>query len=164
MTAATRTFAARTGGLVAVVALLSGLTACAAEPSLKLVAPTMAPDQSVSEACAISGEEVDRITHETEEQIRQGVEQAGADLAAGRIPSFEFLAPPADEALAEVSEQISNLEVLDAIENVRVELQDFGEIERPESLLTTPGYIAALGSQLNDLAQAGKTLQGLCVQ
>lgn len=149
---------------MAVAALLGGLTACTAEPALQRVAPTMAPDQSVSEACAISGDEVDRITRETEEQIRQGVEQAGADLAAGRVPSFDFLATPVDEALAEVSAQISNLEVLDAIENVRTELRGFSEIERPESLLSTPGYVAALGAQLNELAQAGRTLQSLCVQ
>ena len=157
-------FPARTGGLVTVAALLGGLTACAAAPALELAAPTMAPDQSVSEACAISGDEIARITRDTEAQLREGIEQAGADLAAGRIPTFEFLAPPVDEALADVSEQISNLEVLDAIAQLRNELSGFSEIERPESLLSTPGYVAQLGTQLNELVQAGKTLQTLCVE
>ncbi len=155
--------ASRTAGLLAVAVALSTLTACASEPEPRFIAPTMAPDQSVAEACAVSGAEIDRITRQTEEQLRAGIEQAGADLAAGRVPSFEFLATPIDDAVAQVERQITNSEVLDAINEVREALQGFGDIERPDTLLGTPGYVGALTSQLNKLAQAGSRLQSICV-
>lgn len=157
------TLSSRSAGLLAATALIGGLTACATEVPLEIASPTMAPEQSVDEACAISGEDIDRITRETEEQLRAGIDQAGADLAAGRIPSFEFLAGPIDEAVAEVEAQISNAEVVEAIGRLRAALQGFGEIERPESLLSTPGYVAALGAQLNEVVNAGSELQSLCI-
>lgn len=160
----TASLAARVGGLLTAAALATGITACAAEPPLGITAPTMAPDQSIAEACAISGEEVDRITREAESQIRQGIEQAGSDLASGKTPSFEFLSESIDQTVAEVEQQITNSEVLAALGEVRTALQGFGEIAPPDSLLGAPGYIASLGGQLSELSTAGRELQQLCTE
>src|SRR5690606_29240709 len=109
------TFTLRAGGLIAAAILASSLMACAAEPEIKFVSPTMAPEQSLIEAGAISGEEVDRLTHEAEQQIRGSWEQAGAELASGQIPSVDALTGTLNDTLAEVEGQISNAEVLESI-------------------------------------------------
>ena len=156
------TFAARTGGLIAVATLASSLMACASEPELKFVAPTMAPEQTLIEACAISGAEVDRLAREAEKQISEGLAQAGAELSNGEIPSVEALSGSLDDTLAEVEGQITNSEVLASVTQVREAMQGFQDIAKPESALGVPGYIASLGSQLNELANAGKQLQTIC--
>ena len=156
------TFALRAGGLIAAATLASSLMACAAEPEIKFVSPTMAPEQSLIEACAISGEEVDRLTLEAEQKIRGSLEQAGAELASGQIPSIDALTGTLNDTLAEVEGQISNAEVLDSIAQVREAMRGFQDIAKPESALGVPGYVASLGSQLNELAKASKQLQALC--
>ncbi len=156
------TFAVRAGGLIAAVSLASSLMACSAEPELKFVSPTMAPAQTLSEACAISGEEVDRLTLEAEKQMRGALEQAGADLANGQIPSIDALSGSLDDTLPEVEGQISNSEVLASVAQVREAMRGFQDIAKPETAIGVPGYIASLGSQLNELAKAGKQLQALC--
>lgn len=160
----TASLATRVGGLLTAIVLTGAVTACAAELPLGITAPTMAPDQSVSEACAISGEEVDRITREAESQIRQGIEQASSDLASGKTPSFEFLSESIDQTVAEVEQQITNSEVLASLGEMRTVLQGFGEIAPPDSLLDAPGYIASLGGQLSKLSTVGRDLQRLCAE
>lgn len=156
------TFAARTGALLTVAALAGMLTACAAEPALTFTAPTMAPEQSLVDACSVSGTEVERLTQQTEQQVRQGVEEAGAKIANGELPSIEVLTGPLEEALAQIESQVSNSEVLAAVGEVRAAMQGFQDIKTPDSALGVPGYLAELGTQVNELAQAGKRLQTLC--
>lgn len=155
-------FGLRAGGVLAVAALASSLTACAAEPALKFVAPTMAPEQSLVDACSVSGVELERLTAETEQQIRQGIEEAGAQLTNGELPSIDILSGPLNDALAEIEAQVSNSEILAAVGEVRVAMQGFQYIEKPESAIGVPGYLAALGSQASELARASSELQSLC--
>lgn len=136
--------------------------ACAAEPELKFVAPTMAPEQTLIEACEVSGEEVDRLTLDAEQQIRNRLEQTGAELASGQVPSVDALSETLDDTFAEIEAQISNSEVLASVAQVRESMRGFQDITKPESALGVPAYVASLGSQLNELAKAGKQLQTLC--
>lgn len=159
----TPSLAIRVGGVIASSSLLACLAACAAQPTLNITMPTMAPDQSLAEACAISGEEVDRITREVETQIQSAIDQAGSEISAGNLPSFELFAEPIDTAIAEIEVQITNPDVLDAIGELRTSVQGFADIERPESALGYPGYLSELGSQMNKLASAGEQLQSLCI-
>ncbi len=155
-------FAARVGGILMVSVLACSVTACAAEPELHFTSPTMAPEQTILEACAISGDEINRLTAEAEQQIRAGIEQAGADLASGQLPKIDVFSDTFDSTLAEIEAQISNAEVVAAIDNVRAAAQGFGEIQAPDSMLGAPGYITSLVKQSGELAQAGKDLQALC--
>ena len=155
-------FAVRAGGLLAVAALAGMLTACAAEPALTFTAPTMAPEQNLVDACSVSGAQVDRLTAETEQQIRRGIEDAAAKLASGELPSVEVLTGPLEGALSEIEAQVTNSEVLAAVGAVRDALQGFQDITAPDSALGVPGYLADLGSQVNALTEAGKRLQSLC--
>lgn len=155
-------FVVRAGALIAAAAIVSSLMACSAEPELKFVSPTMAPVQTIVEACAITGEEVDRLTLETEQRFRDALDQARADIAAGQMPSTDALSGTLGETLTEIEKQISNAEVLTAITQLREAAQGFRDIAQPESALAVPGYLGSLGSQLNELAQAGKQLKTLC--
>lgn len=156
--------ALRTAGLLGTtVALAGALTACGTETmALDYVPPTMAPKQTVDEACLLVGEEVDRITLETEQQIKRGIDQAAADLAEGKMPSLDFVSTSVDGVLAEVQEQVANSEVAAAVTEVRGSLQAFSEIAKPDTLLGVPGYISAFTADLTDLIEAGNRLQGLC--
>jgi hypothetical protein len=155
-------FAARAGGILAITALACSVTACAAEPELSFAPPTMAPDQSVVEACAISGDQINQLTAEAEQQIRDGIEQAGADLTSGKVPRIELFSDTFDSTLAGLEAQISNYEVVTAINDVRTAAQGFSDIHAPDSLLGAPGYVTALVKQSGQLADAGKALQALC--
>lgn len=153
----------RAGGLFAAAILASSLIACAAEPEMQFVSPTMAPpEQTLSEACAISGEEVDRLTIEVEQQIRDALARAASELASGQAPSIQALSGSLDSAIAEIEAEISNAEVLASVAKVRESLQGFGEITTPDSALGIPGYLTSLSSQVNEVVDAGKSLQSLC--
>ncbi|NLA66233.1 MAG: hypothetical protein GX862_10035 [Leucobacter sp.] len=156
--------ALRTGGLLAASAALAfGLSSCASTAvSLDYVPPTMAPEQSIDEACKIAGDEVDRITLEVEAQIKSGIDEARVQLAAGRLPSLDFFSGTVDDALAEVHEQVENAEVAQAVSDIRASLQAFGEIDTPDSPLAVAGYLSDLTTELNNLVSAGKDLQELC--
>lgn len=154
--------ALRVSATLGVAVLAASLCGCAARAVPEFSPPTMAPEQSLSEACGISGEAVDRLTLEVEQQIHDGLAQAGRDITAGLLPNFDFLAEAADTTLTEVEQQISNTEVLDALGEVRQALQGFGEIKKPESLLGAAGYLGALNAQLGELMESGKRLQHLC--
>ena len=155
-------FAMRTGGLLATALLAGMLTACAAEPPLTFTAPTMAPEQSLIEACSVSGAQVEQLTAETEQQVRQGIEDAAAKLAGGEMPSIEVLTGPLEQALSEIESQVTNSEVLAAVGSVRDAMQGFQDITAPESAFGMPGYLAELGAQVNALTEASKQLQTLC--
>lgn len=155
-------FAARAGGILAITALACSVTACAAEPEISFAPPTMAPEQSVIEACAISGDQINQLTVEAEQQIRQGIEQAGTDLSSGKLPKIELFSETFDSTLAELEAQISNYEVVAAIDDVRTAASGFSDIQAPDSLLGAPGYVTALVKQSTELADAGKALQKLC--
>lgn len=155
-------FAARAGGILAITVLACSVTACAAEPELNFAPPTMAPEQSVVEACAISGDQINQLTTEAEQQIRDGIDQAGADLASGKLPRIELFSETFDSTLAELEAQISNYEVLSAIEEVRLAAQGFSDIQAPDSLFGAPSYVTSLVKQSGKLAEAGKNLQALC--
>ena len=156
------TFAVRTSGLLAVAVLAGMLTACAAEPALTFTAPTMAPEQSLIDACSVSGAQVEQLTDETRQQIQLGIEDAAAKLANGETPSFDVLTGPLEGALSEIEAQVTNSEVLAAVGAVRDAMQGFKDITPPDSALGVPGYLADLGSQLNTLTEASKQLQTLC--
>lgn len=123
----------------------------------------MAPEQTLSEACALTGDEVDQLTIDIERQIKQGIEQAATDLASGTMPSFDFLSMSVDGTLVEIEDKITNTEVHGAVEDVRGALQGFPEIPQPDSLLGVPGFLGSLGSQLNELLDASNALRSLCI-
>lgn len=149
--------------LIAIAAIAGGLTACSVQPVIEYAAPTMAPEsQSIAEACKLSSETVDRLIKEAELRIQQGIEQAGADIANGKMPSLDFLAFSVDEALETIEKQVAQPDVLATLGDVRSDLQGFEQIERPQSLLDAPGYLASLGTQLGKLAAHGKDLRRLC--
>lgn len=122
----------------------------------------MAPEQSVDEACNIAGSVVDGITLEVEEQIQQGLDQAAADLAAGRMPQLNMLSGSLDDAVAKVQQEVHNTEVGPVLLEVRRSLQSFSDIQTPENLLGVPGYLAAFTTELNNLIAAGGELRDLC--
>lgn len=148
------------GGALAVAAIAASLVACAAEPEPGPMSspPTMAPEQSVSEACGLSQTEVDALLDEAKAQL----DQAGESLSAGQMPDLAAFAETLKSTVESVADDVTNPEVLDALENVRTEAEGFSEIETPGSLLEVPGYLGSLGTQLGDLQTAGKQLQQLC--
>ena len=101
-------------------------------------------------------------SQEVQQQILSGVEQAGADLASGNLPSIDVLSGPLEGALTEIEAQVSNSEVLAAVTGMREAAQGFQDIVKPESALGVPGYIASLSAQANELTEASKQLQSLC--
>lgn len=145
-----------------VVAAVSALTACSFTPAPAVVSnpPTMAPEQSVSEACAISRAEVDATTQEVKDRI----DQAGKDIAAGKAPDLGGIADTVGGALDRVAEGVTNPEVLEALDRVRSEISELGEIEAPDSLMDAPNYLGELTSHLSDLQAAGTALQELCTE
>lgn len=150
----------RSCGLLAAAVLAVSLAACAPEPEPGPVSPppTMAPEQSVDEACSLSRAEVDAMV----EEAKTALEEAGQTLAAGEMPDLSTLSDTLGGALDRAGEGVINPEVLAALENVRAEIAGFGEIEAPGSLLEVPGYLGSLGTQLAELQTAGKELQQLC--
>jgi len=153
----------RRGALILAAIMITGAaSACASTPALEFVSPTMAPEQTRAEACALSKETVDRITVETEDQIKQGIDLAGADIAAGKMPSLDFLSFSIKDSLTEIESEISNPEVLEAIKSVREDLQGFSDINVPTSLIQAPAYLGSLGTQLGQLIAHGEDLRKLC--
>lgn len=150
-------------GVGVALLLAGGLTGCAGQSiSLDYTPPTMAPLQSIDEACQLTGDEVNRLTIDAEQKIKQGIDQAASDIAAGKMPSLDFSFSTVDEALAEVQAEVDNPEVASALLDLRASLQGIGEIGAPESALAVPGYIATLTSQMQSLVSAGTELQNLC--
>lgn len=150
-------------GVGAAAAMVFALSGCATETAaLDYTPPTMAPVQSIDEACEVAGEEVNRLTREAETQLKQGIDRALADLAARQMPSFDILSGSIDDAIAEVQEEVDNPEVSSALQDVRSSLQAFGEQSAPDSLLAVPGYITSLTSQTQDLVTAATNLNALC--
>lgn len=150
------------------VPLLGSLSACAAElPSTAFApapAPTMAPEQSVGEACALSGAEVDRIVAQAEHDIATGLEDAAAALVQGQTPSFAFLALSVDESLDSVRRGITNGEVAAALGRLSDGFSGFGAIAQPESVLGVPGFLGDVKAQLLTLTEASDALQKLCTK
>lgn len=153
----------RTAACIVVVGALGGLASCAAEPALRIISPTMAPDQTIAEACELSGEEVDQVTVETEQQIKEGLSQAAADLASGQAPSFDFLSESVAGTVADLQQGVTNPELQASLDEVRAALEGFSEIPQPDSALAVPGYLSSLNEQLDALVQAGDALKQLCV-
>lgn len=158
--------AARGAALAAAVTLTVGLAACASEESdataAPFKAPTMAPEQSLSEACNISSHAVDQLVADTEAEIQAGLAAAGQELLSGSMPSFDFLTLTFSGALSSVESQVTNSEVAAAIGRIGDGLNGFGSIERPESILGVPGYLTAIGDQVATLSAAGQDLRTLC--
>lgn len=153
------------GGLaLATAALLGTLVACAAPAAPKYIPPTMAPQQSVEEACGIAGAEVDRVTTETEDQVRASLEAAATDLSAGKMPSLKSfsVSVSVDDTLAEIEAQVVNPEVLTSVVGVRESLAEFGAIEGPDTLLGVPEYLSSMAAQVNQLVGASNDLRALC--
>ena len=148
------------GGALAAVALAVSLAACAPEPAPGPVSapPTMAPDQSVAEACGLSSDEVDALVADAKAQL----DAAGKALTAGEIPDVGAFGETLQQTLDGVSDGVTNPEVLAALDEVRTEVEGFARIEAPGSLLEVPGYLGSLGTQLGQLQAAGQQLQELC--
>lgn len=150
-------------GLVIAAVLLGGLTACAAETSYQFAEPTMAPEQSVSDACGISRAEIERIVQEAESQLLSELEQASSAVAAGEIPDlgtsgFTVL----DDALAALEQQLGSEEVLAGVAEMRSALQGFETLNTPSSLIEAPAFLVTFSGQVNDVVEAGRKLQALC--
>ncbi|MCA0378517.1 MAG: hypothetical protein LCH36_03615 [Actinobacteria bacterium] len=155
-------FVARASSLLAVAALAGMLTACSAEPLPTFTAPTMAPEQSLSDACSVSGVDVQQLMNSTEQQLQLGIADAAAKFASGEEFSLQSLTGPLEAALTDLESQVTNSELLASIGEVRQALSGFQDISQPENALGVPGYLADLGTQLNELTQAGERLQALC--
>lgn len=150
---------------IAVIALaLTGtLSGCAtSQKSFDYSPPKMAPEQSIDEACELTGKEVDRLTLETEAQIKVGIEQAVTDIGAGKMPAFDFFPLSISEVLGDVQAQVVNPEVSQALTALRESYEGFGKIDKPKSLFEAAGYVSSITTQLKDLAVAGQNLQSLC--
>lgn len=161
-----RDAALKAGVFTAAVTLTATLASCASETSADAGAgykpPTMAPEQTVAEACGVSREEVDQLVAEVEASVGAGVEQAGQDLLNGEMPSLDFMNVPVESTLDRVQRHITNSEVSGALERVSASISGFGEITQPGSLLEVPAYIGNLHGQLSALNEAGTELKELC--
>ncbi|MBU3994687.1 MAG: hypothetical protein KKF42_02750 [Actinobacteria bacterium] len=151
---------------IAAVSLVASVSACAAEPAEQdaapYKAPTMAPEQSVSEACGLSRDEVDRLVLTTEKTVKVGLEEAGQDLLRGEMPSFGFLTQSLSGSFELTQENITNSEVSAALGRITDGFTGFEHIEQPGSILGVPAYLAALNGQLTALTEAGQDLRTLC--
>lgn len=148
------------GAGVVIAASSTLLTACALTSAPPVVAnpPTMAPEQSVSDACAISRAEVDAVTKE----VKDRVDRLGQDVTAGKTPDLDGIVDTVGSALERISDGVTNPEVLAALDDVRVEIDGLGAIDPPESLVDAPTYIGTLTSQLAKVQAAGTALKELC--
>jgi len=148
------------GTLIVAMGLSAGLASCAAAsaPAPVTNPPTMAPEQSVSEACAVSRAEVDAITKDVKDRI----DQASKAVAAGETPDFTGVFEAVSGALDRVSESVTNPEVLAALQRVQAEVLKLGEAKAPGSLLETPKYLSQVTGQLAKVQSAGESLQRLC--
>lgn len=156
------TFATRAGGLLAAVALAGTMTACTAEPVPSFTAPTMAPGQSLTDACSMAGIDVQQLTQDTEMKLQQGIAEAAVKFASGEEISLQSLTGPLEAALTDLESQVTHSELLASIGEMRAALRGFQDIPSPESALGVPGYLSELGAQLQVLTQAGERLQALC--
>lgn len=140
--------------------IATGLTACASAelPLDPATRPTMAPEQSSAEACAVSQAKVDAL----EAEVRKQLAQAGKSVAAGKTPDLSALVGGLDGTMASIIDEVSNAEVLAALTRVRTEFDGLGEISPPDSILGMPGYLAELGTQFGRVTEAGGELQRLC--
>lgn len=152
----------RTGGVLTIVTTaLLGVTACAPQSAAELDPnnrPTMAPEQTTSDACAQSKAAVDTLV----EQMQQQLSDAGQELASGKIPNMDGFVQQLQDSAQRLGDNVNQPEVLDALEAVRAEVDGFAEITAPESLLGVPGYLNSLGDQLSQLQASGRDLQELC--
>lgn len=148
-------------GLAAAAALTASLTACGvpAAPVEMVNPPTMAPDQSISEACAVSSAEVDAVTQEVKDRI----DEAGKAVASGEMPDLDGIFGTISGALEGVTEGVSNPEVAAALGEVQAGVAGLGDIKAPDSLLGAPGYVADLTGQLAKIQSAGESLRALCL-
>lgn len=151
---------------ITAMSLVASVSACAAEPTEQSAAPykapTMAPEQSVSEACGLTRDDVDRLVVTTEEAVRAGLEEAGQELLRGEMPSFGFLTQSLSGSFDLSQSGITNPEVTAALGRVTDGLTGFQDIEHPGSILGVPAYLAALNGQLSALSDAGQDLRALC--
>lgn len=141
-----------------------GLSACSVAPTeaSPVKPPTMAPEQSLGEACGVSQAAVDELVADAESQLRAGLETAGQEFLRGRMPDFAFLGVTLDSSFMSLHDQITNAEVSAALGRVADAISGVGELEQPSSLLSVPAYLAGLKTQLGLLTQASNDLHELC--
>lgn len=146
------------------VLAVAGLAGCAAPvaEAAPVKAPTMAPEQSIGEACNLAQTVVDQLVLDTESRVREGLEEAGNQMLQGRMPSFDFLAPTLDGTLDSLQTSVTNAEVSAALGRIGDGLTGFGGIEQPGSILSVPAYLTSLHAQLGALSDAGAELRTLC--
>lgn len=156
--------AVRAVSLGCAVLAVTGLAACASPvaESAPVKAPTMAPEQSIGEACGLAQTVVDQLVIDTESRVRDGLEEAGQQALQGRMPSFEFLAPTLDGTLDSLQTSVTNAEVSAALGRISDGFTGFGSIEQPGSILSVPAYLGSLQAQLGALSDAGAELRTLC--
>lgn len=153
----------RLGGALTVVSVAGCLLSCSSAPEkLDFVSPTMAPPQSISEACSISSAKVDELTLDAKQRIGDAMSTAASDVMSGKMPTIDVLSGSIGDTLKEVEGEINNAEVLDAVKGVHKALRGFHDIQQPDSAVGVPAYLRALGRQLGDLGQASGRLQSLC--
>jgi len=149
-----------TGAACAFAVVVSGFTACASgEDSAPVTnSPTMAPEQSVSEACQASRAEVDRIT----DDVAGRIDQAAKLVAEGKAPDFTGVFDSVGGAMDRLTESVTNPEVLESLERIQTEVGQLGELKTPSTLLDTPSYLTELTKQLGKIQTAGRALQQQC--
>lgn len=150
---------------IAVLSVALGVTGCAALPTDAVAPtqpPTMAPDQSTAEACAISTEQVDQLVLSMEQSITEGIAQARSQVLAGQVPDLNFLQIESDSALEAARDAVTNPEVSAAIDRVFAQFSGFADIAEPETPFGFPGYLSNLTEQISALTKAGNDLAELC--
>ncbi|MGO3147290.1 MAG: hypothetical protein ACTIJ6_06400 [Leucobacter sp.] len=163
-----RTFARRACETFIAVAFAATLpvvlSACAPEPVPEPSgSPSSEPspsqsNQSISDACGVGGEKVDALMSD----LQGRVQEARDEVTSGTIPDLQLLTDVVLSDVGDLTAGISNGEVLSALDEVKISVQEFSDITPPESLFGAPGYLSSLASQVQEVQDAGAALQSLC--
>lgn len=155
----------RIAAAMAALTVVASLVACAPEPGAaeaEAKLPTMAPEQTVAEACTASGAQLTKLLTDAESSITAGLTKAGQEVLQGKVPSFDFLPQSLGDTLDQVQQQVTNTEVSNAIGDAVDAITQLRSTQLPTSLTEVAPTISSLKSGLSQLTEAGSTLQQLC--
>lgn len=150
----------RTRSALIAAALLVTLTGCSSLPfGATQPNETAAPPARVGpEGCGVSSEQISAIF----DQALAEVGPVADAVLAGEVPDLAGLVAPFETDLAELAKGATDPEALQALTNAQQALQGFGEIPAPQNVLEAAGYVQELSAQIQELRDAGTTLQQLC--
>ncbi|MBP6685007.1 MAG: hypothetical protein KA158_06260 [Leucobacter sp.] len=149
--------ATRTRSVFIAAALLVTLSGC----SVFSAAPgdsTAPPARVGPEGCGVSSEQISAIF----DQALAEVGPVADAVLAGEVPDLAGLVAPFETDLAELAQGATDPEALQALTAAQQALQGFGEIPAPQNVLEAAGYAQELSAQIQELRDAGTTLQQLC--